>query len=305
MPRAGFCRAILSLLVVTAATAQAAERRIAVLEFRWAGQEDLALLGKLADEARSAAVEIARPNGYLVMTRENTLALLADMGNADTCVEGACEIETARAIGADVVVTGEIVPIKGRLFATLKLHETQKGSLLSTADLEVADELDLVRNMRQAAATLLEKEVGKRRPAPAGLRTRSPGSFDQPGNPQSLPAGPFPSAPAPPAAPSSAPYGIPEPPPVTAWDAACARDLDGLTRLLPLRTVAREEKSRLLREFASTHEARCVAQLAPRLFDADEAFTCGLEGLSSLRPPAEILDGAHAVCLGVRSPLGK
>ena len=195
-----------SLLVAVAATAgaRAPDRRIAVLEFRWEGQQNAALLGKLSDDARAAAVDVAKPRGYLVMTRENMLAILSDMGSSGACSEGSCEVETARAIGADLVVSGEVVPIGGRLFATLKLHESRDGSLLSTAELEAGDELELARKLRATAASLLEKVMG--RPADPQHAFALPDPVAMPAAAvQELPAGPFPPAPTAPPPPGSPP----------------------------------------------------------------------------------------------------
>jgi len=58
------------------------------------------------------------------MTRENMMVLLKDMGKKD-CSEGDCEVETARNIGADFVVSGSVVRIDAAFVVTLKLHETK------------------------------------------------------------------------------------------------------------------------------------------------------------------------------------
>lgn len=196
-----------SLLVAVAVTAgaRAPDRRIAVLEFRWEGQKNVALLGKLSDDARAAAVDVAKPRGYLVMTRENMLAILSDMGSSGACSEGSCEVETARAIGADLVVSGEVVPIGGRLFATLKLHESRDGSLLSTAELEAGDELELARKLRATAASLLEKVMGRPADPLHAFAIPDPGATSAVVGAQELPAGPFPPPPTAPPSPVSPP----------------------------------------------------------------------------------------------------
>lgn len=337
-----FLLAASALLVVTAAGARAPERRIAVLEFRWVEQRDVGLLGKLADQARSAAVEVAKPRGYLVMTRENTVSLLSDMGQSGVCAEGECEVETARAIGADLVVSGEIVPIKGRLFATLKLHESKGGSLLSTADLEAGDELELVRNLRAAATSLLEKGIGRPAPPPqrAVAEIPDPWSRQATSAASDLPRGPYPGAPAPPPPPATGGYGagaevlvaydeavhadqagepraaigawarlarMPDPNPyrqvseerlawwqqneraVEARNAACVSGLDTMMRVMPLTTVPADQKSSMMREFASAHGTPCVARLLPVLSRADRALACRAL-------PGEILAALIAVC---------
>lgn len=59
---------------------------------------------------------MVRGRGYAVMTRESMAMILKDMGLDAQCQEGECEVETARNIGADLVVSGELVRIQGGCF---------------------------------------------------------------------------------------------------------------------------------------------------------------------------------------------
>jgi hypothetical protein len=127
------------------------ESRLAVLEF--GGGLEPAALTALSDRTRAAALEAVRAGGCAVMTRESMAMILKDMGRK--CVdEGDCEVETARNVGADLVVSGQVLKVEGNYLVTLKLHETAKGNLLSTTEARGATESQLLDAVRPAAESL-------------------------------------------------------------------------------------------------------------------------------------------------------
>jgi hypothetical protein len=131
-----------------------ATRRLAVLEFR--GSLAPNLLALLSDQARSAAVEAVRPHGIAVMTRENTAVMLKDQGKTAVCAEGECEVETARLIGAHLVVTGEVSRVGNAQFLQMKLFDAEAGTLLASKQADATDDLALVKAAKPAAAALFE-----------------------------------------------------------------------------------------------------------------------------------------------------
>ena len=58
--------------------------------------------------------------------------------------EGECEVDTGRRIGADAIVSGEVLKVGTRYKLTLKLHDTHDGRLLggAVASGKTIDELD-------------------------------------------------------------------------------------------------------------------------------------------------------------------
>jgi hypothetical protein len=140
---------------VKTAGASAATRRLAVLEFR--GPLAPNLLALLSDQARAAAVEAVRPHGIAVMTRENTAVMLRDQGRAPgACTEGDCEVDTARLIGAHLVVTGEVSRVGSAQFLQMKLFDAEAGTLLASKQADATDDLALVKAAKPAAAALFE-----------------------------------------------------------------------------------------------------------------------------------------------------
>jgi hypothetical protein len=104
-------------------------RSIAVLEFK----NHVSGYGQSAsyftDRVRGILVDVAP--AAKVFTRENILVLLSGRNLADC--EGECEVETARRIGADLVVSGDLRRVGATLVLSMRLHEAASARLISAA----------------------------------------------------------------------------------------------------------------------------------------------------------------------------
>jgi TolB-like protein len=144
---------------VEAPTARAAialqvSGKLAVLDFQnYAKDLRAEDVRYFADVVRGTSLR--RAPGLDVITRENLLVLLQASGKDAAGCEGECEVETGRRIGADRVISGEVLKIGTQYKISLKLHETTGGRLLSTgvASGKTVDELDDV--LKAAASDLL------------------------------------------------------------------------------------------------------------------------------------------------------
>jgi hypothetical protein len=128
--------------------------KLAVLDFQnFAKDLSKEDIHYFADVVRGATLRAAPQMD--VMTRENLLVLLAASGKDASQCEGECEVDTGRRIGADSVISGEVLKVGSRYKISLKLHETHDGRLLSTgvASGKTIDELD--EKLQAAAAELL------------------------------------------------------------------------------------------------------------------------------------------------------
>jgi hypothetical protein len=129
--------------------------RLAVLDLR-NETKDLAAkdVRYFTDVVRGAVLKLAPQ--LEVMTRENLMVLLQATGKDLASCEGECEVDTGRRIGADQIISGELVRIGTRYKMSLKLHETHDGRLLgaAVASGSTIDELDSSAN--QAVAQLLQ-----------------------------------------------------------------------------------------------------------------------------------------------------
>ena len=78
------------------------------------------------------------------MTRENVIVLLESQGKRLEDCEGECEVDTARRLGADYVVSGELLRVGSSYKLDLRLHETREGQLVggAAASGHTVDELD-------------------------------------------------------------------------------------------------------------------------------------------------------------------
>ncbi len=100
-------RSLAATLVLLGAGAARAQQSLAVLDFRdkLGGKEVDA--GYFADVVRSASLR-ALP-GLRVITKENLVVLLQSTGKRLEDCEGECEVDTGRRIGADLVVSGDLL----------------------------------------------------------------------------------------------------------------------------------------------------------------------------------------------------
>ena len=190
----------LAVLLGQPAASGTVSKRLAVLELKGAKIEG-EVLDAFADAVRGGAVEGLAGRGVQVMTRENMMVLLKEMGKKE-CAEGDCEVETARNIGADLVVSGSVVRIDEAFVVTLKLHETRDGSLLATDQIDAKKQLEVLHQLREHGRAIVANNIGPR-PAPP---------------PVALPPAPEP----PPAATSAAAARVPPPRPASQPARGCA-----------------------------------------------------------------------------------
>jgi hypothetical protein len=141
---------------------------VGVLEFRDKVPEGQRIdAAYLSDQVRSAVKETL-PQAR-VITRENMLILLKSTGRTLEECESECEVETGRRIGADLVVSGELLRFGSQYKLNMKLHDTRSGELLSgsVAAGATADELDrdLQPAVRKLLAPLLQDALSDQRQA--------------------------------------------------------------------------------------------------------------------------------------------
>ncbi len=137
---------LLTLLTAAPLLADEAPKKlIAVLEFHSKlAETDKADAdpGYFSDVVRGQALD-ELPRARL-MTRENMLVLLAAQGKELADCEGECEVDTGRKLGADFVVSGDLLKVGTSFKLDLKLHATSSGELLAGAQAsgKSVDELD-------------------------------------------------------------------------------------------------------------------------------------------------------------------
>jgi hypothetical protein len=171
---------LLALAAAASLAAAPAPRRVAVLDFTasWSREcaaaapldaskrEQCEILRLFTDKARVGALTVLRPPEYVVMTRENTAQILKDMGGQ--CAEGECEVETARLLGASIVVSGEVSFVEGTWIVSLRAHDVDSAALLGGNDARGASKLEAFDNVRAETERMLRTAMGFDEPPPRG-----------------------------------------------------------------------------------------------------------------------------------------
>ena len=152
------------LLLALLLSAAAADSRVAaVLELKnklQGAERDLIDAGFLTDQVRAGVLEAAP--SLRLMTRDNLLVLLEASGKKIEECEGECEVETGRRIGADLIVTGEVLRFGDGYRINLRLHETKSARLLSAAVASGTRSDALEKDLHRAVAKLMSPLSGAR-----------------------------------------------------------------------------------------------------------------------------------------------
>ena len=111
--------------------------RIAVLEFVTFGVQEIPTHEILlySDLLRGCLIKELDADKFDVISRESLEVFLSD--NDNVVCSDSCEIETAKVIGADFVISGSLIFTSGIYYLTLKLHRTDSGKLLSSSSIKL------------------------------------------------------------------------------------------------------------------------------------------------------------------------
>jgi hypothetical protein len=135
------------------------QKRVAVLEFRNEADLPGREIDYLTDLIRGVARDALPSHQYILMTKENIQDMLPPGKNLAEC-EGECEVETGREIGADYMVTGEVVSFGGQLRLSMKLYDIATGNLLSSKRASATKILELEAPVEQNVKAMLSVLLG-------------------------------------------------------------------------------------------------------------------------------------------------
>jgi formylglycine-generating enzyme required for sulfatase activity len=122
------------------------------------------------------------PAGFTILSEENTLVILRDMGVDLSRCQGECEVETGRKLGADWVLSQQLTRFGTVWNLQLNLFETATGALRGSERAQVEQEGHLVAVAEEKAGLLCVKVAPS--PSAAGMAGRlgeQPAAWD-PGN---------------------------------------------------------------------------------------------------------------------------
>jgi len=137
--------------------AHASAVKLAVLELRNDAGLSAAEVAYLTDRVRGDASQRLPSSAYLVMTRESILDLLPPGVQLVDCLSSQCEVEVGRKIGADYIVTGEILKFGDELRMNLKVHHCVSGAFLGSETAGGARLSDLENGVAAASGRLFAK----------------------------------------------------------------------------------------------------------------------------------------------------
>ena len=129
-------------------------KRIAVLELHDYADLSRPEVEYVTDIVRKQALELPQDE-YFVMTRENIQEHMPPDVTLADC-EGECEIEAGRRVGADFVLSGEVLRFGAKFKVSLKLHETKNGRLLAQDNAEA----DTIGGLEAMVATAASRVYG-------------------------------------------------------------------------------------------------------------------------------------------------
>ena len=144
-------------LVLVGLGLSAEPKRVAVLELRNDAGITESEAYYLTDKVRDAASRVLASRGFLVITRESLQELLPPGTDLAKCATGQCEVEIGRNIGADYIVTGEIIKFAGEFRANLKAHHSRSGAFLGAESCEGLNLKDLERSIANSSLLLFNK----------------------------------------------------------------------------------------------------------------------------------------------------
>lgn len=152
-----FALALQTALSLPAAPARASAAKLAVLELRNEAQMKPAEVAYLTDRVRDAASRALPGGAFLVMTRESIQDLLPPNVRLEDCLSAECEVAVGRRIGADYIVTGEVLEFDQALRLTLKAHHCASGSFLGGETVGGATASALEAGLGEAAGRLFAR----------------------------------------------------------------------------------------------------------------------------------------------------
>ena len=111
----------------------------------------------LTDQVRTQASAALPGERFLVMTRESIVALLPPGKTLADCAKQQCEVEVGRTIGADYIVTGEVLKFGESLRLNIKVHHCVSGQFLGSETAKGAKVDDLESGLAAPAGALFAK----------------------------------------------------------------------------------------------------------------------------------------------------
>ena len=135
----------------------AGEKKVAVLELvNKAGVTDDEAYA-LTDQVRVVASQTLPGSSFIVMTSENIQELLPPDMDLKKCTDAKCEVEMGRMLGADYIITGEIIRFGGKLQVNLRSHNSFTSHFVFGGNTMADDILGLKNELNGLSSKLMTR----------------------------------------------------------------------------------------------------------------------------------------------------
>jgi PEGA domain len=135
----------------------------------------------LTDKVRRMASGTLPAAHFTIMTSENIQELLPPGKDLAKCTDAQCEVEIGRNIGAEYIITGEIIRYAGDLRVQVKVHHVPSGHFIGSMDTEPGGLREQESMLSAISATMMNKVLSHSGSGPAspGGTTIQPGSIGE------------------------------------------------------------------------------------------------------------------------------
>jgi PEGA domain len=114
----------------------------------------------LTDKVRRTASQMLPISHFTIMTSENIEELLPPDMDLAKCTDAKCEVEMGRMIGAEYIVTGEILRYAGDLRVQVKVHHIPTGHFIGSADTDAGSLKEQESMLSNISSQLMGKVLG-------------------------------------------------------------------------------------------------------------------------------------------------
>jgi len=144
------------LLITMPASVYSQQAKVAVLELKNEAGIKTASVEYLTDFVRDVMIESLSLETFSLMTRENIQELLPPERSMADCADAECEVEIGRMVGADYIVTGEVLDVMGgsEYRLSIKVYDCGSAAFLGGERVAGSDFRELEEALPNAAAML-------------------------------------------------------------------------------------------------------------------------------------------------------
>lgn len=156
--------------------------RVAVTELRNEAELGNSEVAYLTDQVRNQASIVLPKSAFAVITKESMQMLLPPDKFKQACSGSQCEVEVGRTMGAQYIISGEVIKFGGSLRVNLKVHACVSGEFLGLDTARgTLDELE--EAIKISAANAMDKVLKS-----ANFKVASSNNSNDNGQPGVLPA---------------------------------------------------------------------------------------------------------------------